>query len=217
MAVNISKKSVLVLNANWQAINVVSIETALGDMNSRQNPKVALKIEYAKVNNEWDFSAQTEITPLNFDEWTAISPRDFDTESIRTSNLVLRVPTVIITKSFNKVPKKTFSPTLKNLFERYGGKCYWTGKDLSLKGSNIEHVISKDEWKKKGKQGSPNSWSNLAPSDPAVNSLKGNMSPEEFTAKHGYKPQYKLSEPKPVPASVLIKEMYPDWAPFLPK
>lgn len=207
---------VLVLNAGWMPIGTTQLFTALSDMNSSKSPKLALKIEYFKdEEGSYHLDKPTEILPLYWDEWITLSPREIDMESVRTPNLEIRVPTVVITKSFDKMPKKTFKPTKRNLYAQYGGICYWTGKKMSLNEMNREHVISRDEWRKRGLPGSPDNWKNLAPTDPKINHLKGNMSPKEFQKKYGYKPQYELKEPKEVPASILIQALQPDWSIFV--
>jgi 5-methylcytosine-specific restriction endonuclease McrA len=209
---------VLLLNAAWQPLGTVPLFKALADMNSIRSPKLALKIEYFKdEKGAYHLDQPTEIIPLRWDEWITLSPREFDEESVRTPNMEIRVPTVVITKTYNKIPKKMFRPTKRNLYEKYKGVCYWTGEKLSFSEMTIEHVVSKDEWRQKSLDGSPNTWKNLAPAHPKVNHLKGNMSPEEFQKKHGYKPQYKLEEPKPIPASILIRAIKPDWAIFTDK
>ena len=42
---------------------------------------------------------------------------------------------------------------------------------------------------------------------------------EEFAKKHGYKPQYELRPPKPIPVSALIENTtgFKEWDPFLHK
>lgn len=207
---------VLILNSSWLPIGTAPLHKVLADMNSFKSPKMSLKIEYFKdESGNYHLDKPTEIIPLKWEEWVSLSPRELDAESVRTPNLEIRVPTVAITKSYNKMPKKTFKPTKKNLFNQYDGICYWTGKKLSYSEMTIEHIVSKDEWFKSKRDGSPNNWNNLAPADPKVNHLKANMCPKEFERKFGYTPQYKLKEPKPVPTTVLLQALKPDWAIFV--
>jgi 5-methylcytosine-specific restriction endonuclease McrA len=204
---NILNKHVLLLNKAWVPIGTVTVKKAFEDMNSSKHPKKALKIEYAcDDNGEFDFSAPTEILPLAWNEWATISPREFDEDSIRTINLELRIPTVIIVGSnYNLMPVKTFRPTKKNIYDHYGGRCVWTGKVIPYKKATIEHMHPRS-------RGGKNTWGNLAIADPEPNREKADRTPEEY----GVKPKYKLSEPKPVPAHVLIKSVIsPDWNIFL--
>jgi hypothetical protein len=209
-------QQVLVLNAAWQAIGTTPLCTALSDMNSSKSPKLAIKIEYFKdEEGNYHLDKPTEIIPLGWDEWITLSPREFDVDVVRTPRLEIRVPTVVITKTYSLMPKKTFKPTSRNVYNMYNGICYWSGEKLSFHDASIEHIISKDEWKKKNLPGSPNTWKNLAPAKKKINHLKDNMNPKDFEKKYGYKPQYKLKEPKEVPASILIKALQPDWSIFV--
>ncbi len=207
---NIVYSKVLCLNAAWLPIGTCTVKKALEDMNSIRSPKKALKIEYAKdENGQYDFSKPTEIIPLDWDNWVQLTPREFDADSIRTPAMQLRVPTVIICTKYNKLPVKTFRPTKRNIYERYGGKDYWTGEDLSYKDCTLDHV-------KPRSKGGGNSWENLAPTSGRVNRMKADMNPEDFAAKTGHKPHFKLSEPKAVPASFIIKSFInPDCQIFL--
>jgi len=203
---NILNKSVLLLNKAWLPIGTTTVKSAMEDMNSSKHPKKALKIEYAERDGKYDFSAPTEILPLDWKEWITLSPRDFDEDSIHTVSLEIRIPTVIIVGSnYNKLPVKTFRPTKKNLYDQYGGRCIWSGEVVPYKQATIEHMHPKS-------RGGSNTWGNLAIADPTLNRQKADRTPTEF----GVIPKYSLQEPKPVPAHVLIKSiMSPDWNIFL--
>jgi len=200
-------KQVLVLNKAWVPIATVTVKKALEDMNSSRHPKKSLKIEYFKSDKGvYDYQNPIEILPLEWDEWITITPRDFDEDSIHTVNLEIRVPSVIIVGSnYDRMPVKMFRPTKKNIYDHYNGVCAYTGRKLTYKETTLDHVIPKS---KNGK----NTWKNLVPCDGAINRMKDDRTPDEA----GLKLKYKLSEPKPVPAHVLIKSVIsPDWNIFL--
>jgi len=205
---NILDKKVLLLNAAWLPIGTATVKSVFEDMNSSRHPKKALKIEYAKnAKGEFDFSAPTEVLPLAWAEWETLSPREFDEDSIHTVKLELRVPTVVIVGSkYNKLPVKTFRPTKRNIYNHYQGKCIWTGEVIPYGSVTLEHMQPRS-------RGGDNSWKNLALASPEANREKADRTPEEF----GVKPKYKLSEPSPVTAQMLIKATNPDWAIFLIK
>lgn len=175
-------------------------------MNSSRHPKKALKIEYIKnKDGTFDFSAPTEVLPLAWNEWITLAPREFDEDSIRTVKMELRIPTVVIVGSrYNKLPVKTFRPTKRNIYNHYGGRCIWTNEIVPYKDATIEHMHPRS-------RGGDNSWKNLAIAAPQPNREKADRTPEEF----GVKPKYKLSEPTPVTAQMLIRATNPDWAIFL--
>jgi len=176
-------------------------------MSSSKSPKLALKCEYlvdAKGNP--DYSTPTEVIPLKWAEWITLSPRPYDEDCIHTVNLQIRIPTVAIVGSkYNKMPVKTFSCTKKNVFEHYNGVCAYSGKKLTYKSMTLDHVLPKS---RKGGSG----WDNLVPCDGEINRLKADKTPAEA----GLKLKYKLSEPKPMPAELLIRSVvHPDWLHFL--
>jgi hypothetical protein len=87
----------------------------------------------------------------------------------------------------------------------YGGKCIWSNRKLSLNEASIEHMTPKSH---KGK----NTWGNLAIADKKLNSERGNIPVTQWK----YKPQYRLKEPKKIPACALIQEsVRPEWEYFL--
>jgi len=209
---NVINNKVLILNAAWLPIGVLSAKKVLEDMNSSRHPKKAIKIEYLiKKNGEPDYTNPTEIIPLAWDEWVTLCPRECDEDSIRTVSMEIRIPTVaIVGSNYNKLPIKTFRPTKKNLYDKYEGKDFWTGEKLSYCETTIDHIHPKSK-------GGNNSWGNLAITSAKINRLKSDMDAKEFTIRHGYKPQYKLKNPQPVTAHVLIKTLNPDWGIFLDK
>ena len=200
---------VLILNANWFAIGTTPVKKALEDIVT--GSKVAMRIEWEQIGEEeWDFTKYIELMPLDWDAWSQLSPRPYDEDSIHTPNMEIRVPTVVMTTNYNKTPYKTFRPTKRNIYEKYKGKDYWTGEPLSYNDCTLDHVVPQS---KNGK----NSWTNLAPTSGKINRLKGSMDAHEFTKKYGYTPQYKLAEPPPVSAQILISVLNPDWGIFLNK
>jgi len=204
---NILDRKVLLLNAAWRAIGTITVKKAMEDLNSSKHPKLALKIEYP-VNNKGipDYTTPTECIPLKWDEWATLSPRPYDEDCIHTINLLIRIPTVVIVGSkYNKMPLKTFRCTKKNVFEHYGGICAYTGKQLTYRNMTLDHIQPRS-------RNGNNSWSNIVPCDGEVNRFKADKTPEEA----GLKLRYKPSEPKPVPAEVLIRSVVdPDWLHFL--
>ncbi len=207
---NILDNSVLVLNSGWQAISFCTMQKALERMNSSKSPRKALKIEYWKnEDGTYDFDKITEMIPLAWEEWIDLPLREFEEECIRTPKSEIRPIRTIICTKYSRMPIKTFRATKRNIYEASNGKDYWTGEDLPFKQATLDHLHPRSK-------GGGNTWTNLAITSSKVNRLKNDMSVKEFEEKHGYKPHYKLKEPKPVPATLLIKEaLFHDWRPFL--
>ena len=202
----ILNQRVLVLNAGWLAIGFRPLKKVIEDMNSSRSPKKALKIEYGLTpSGEPDYDNITEMLPLGWDDWVTLLPRHFDEDVIRSARMEVRIPTVVIAPNYNKVPIKRFRATKRNIYERYGGKCAYTGRALSYKEATLDHVNPRS-------RGGGNTWQNLVLSDGPVNRKKADRTPQEAGMKLLYKP----SEPSPVPMQVLIREaLHPDWRPFM--
>jgi len=198
---------VLVLNSGWYGIGVCTVKKALEDMNSCKTPKKALKIEYFKDPNtgEYDFTQPIEITPLDWDYWVQISPREYDEDAIHTPRLSIRIPTAIICPKFSKMPRKTFRPIKRHIYNRYEGKCAYTGEFLSYKEATLDHIMPKS-------RGGGNDWNNLVLSKPDVNRKKADRTPDEAGLKLLYKP----SEPNAVIAAISIPLLHRDWILFPP-
>lgn len=180
-------------------------------MNSSKTPKKAIKMEFFQLpDGSYDLNAPTEFLALDWVDWINIPLRPYDPESsVRTAKLEIRAPQVVICSKYNKVPPKTFRPTKKNLYERYGGRCIWTGEIVPYKQATIEHMHPRSK-------GGKNTWKNLAIAAPKLNRKKSDKSVEEFVSETGMKPKYKLSEPPATSVALLIKEaLHPEWRPFL--
>ena len=205
---NVLNQRVLLLNANWMPIAFITVKKALEDMNSSKSPKLALKIEYDQdEHGNFDFSRPTEMLPLAFKEWITISPRKHDVCGVNTPHLVLRVPTVVISKSYNKIPVRTFRPVKSVLFSMQKGVCGYTGEQMTYKEATLDHLHPKS-------RGGKNTFQNLVLCKQGPNLRKGNRTPEEA----GMKPLFRHKEPAPIPATVdLLRTAVgnPDWEPFL--
>lgn len=203
----IDRKIVLNLNANWQAINVRTVSDAFIAMNggNKDNPPVkALDISYPQDDNgNYDF-ANPSIIPVTWSEWLALPVREFDLV-VNTSRYKIRVPSVIVSVNYNKMPKKRFRPTKAVLYELQKGVCGLTGKRISFKQANLEHKVPKS-------LGGKDTFENLMAVDRDINSKRGNKPYEEL----GLKPLFNNKEPAPLPVQYSIKklEMF-DWKWFL--
>src|ERR1700679_3596173 len=88
----LNKTIVLVLNRNWQAINICTPADAFCQMAT--NAATALEIE-----------GENHIRPVGWDEWITLPAREGDAV-VQTVRGAIRVPTVIVAMNFAKVPKK---------------------------------------------------------------------------------------------------------------
>jgi hypothetical protein len=123
---------VLVLNRNWQAINIRTPQDAFCQMAT--NAATALDIELG------DGGRTQALRPVTWDEWITLPVRDGD-HAVRTARGAIRVPTVIVAVNFAKVPKKRPKLSAKNIRERDGNRCQYTGRLLLPAEGNLDHVV----------------------------------------------------------------------------
>ncbi|MCI0745321.1 MAG: HNH endonuclease, partial [Verrucomicrobia subdivision 3 bacterium] len=110
----LNKAVVLVLNRNWQAINVRTPAEAFCQMAT--GAATALEVE-----------SENHIRPVTWAEWLTLPIRDQD-EAVHTVRGAVRVPTVIVLANFARVPKKRPKLSARNIRERDGNRCQYTGK-----------------------------------------------------------------------------------------
>ena len=123
----LNKTIVLVLNRNWQAINIRTPQDAFCQMAT--NVATALDIE-----------GENYIRPVQWDEWITLPVRPQD-NAVQTVRGPIRVPTVIVAVNFAKVPKKRPKLCSKTIRERDGNRCQYTGKLLKPDEGSLDHVL----------------------------------------------------------------------------
>src|SRR5258708_1802409 len=158
----LNKTIVLVLNRNWQAINIRTPQDVFCQMAT--NVATALDIE-----------GEEFIRPVSWNEWITLPIRPQD-HAVRTARGAIRVPTVVVAMNYARVPKKRPKLTAKNIRERDGNRCQYTGKVLAPDEGNLDHVVPRS-------RGGQDTWENLVWSDKAVNSHNGNRLPHEAGVK----------------------------------
>lgn len=200
----------LCLNASWEVIGTRTIKETIIGMCSSPNgcsSLKALRIEYFEDKyGNIDFEETILMEPLSFEEWIELPVREHHL-SIGTVNRRIRAPTVAIAVGFNKIIMKKFRPTTGEIWRRDDGICQYTGKKVTKKTGNIDHLISK-------KNGGKDTFENMVVACKEINTVKGPKNLEETSLKLIRKP----STPNPVPVWSLIKEAkHRDWEQFLMK
>jgi 5-methylcytosine-specific restriction endonuclease McrA len=188
-------EAVLVLNRLWQPTAETSVQTALCDL--YRGVVTAIDTEHMQ--------------PYRWDDWIKLPVRECD-RSVRTIHGQIRVPVVISSVSYDKMPKKKPKLSKRNrrkaIGERDGYVCQYTGRHAP--DGNVDHKVARSK-------GGPNTWENFLWSAKEVNAAKGNLSVEEFAKKTGLKPRKNPQAPKEQPACALIKPRQdrPEWNKFL--
>ena len=159
----LNKNIVLVLNRNWQAINIRTPPEAFCQMAT--NVATALDIELSD-------SGQAQVMrPVMWDEWITLPIRDGD-NAVRTARRIIRVPTVIVAVNFAKVPKKRPKLCARTIRERDGNRCQYTGRLLHPDEGSVDHVVPRS-------RGGADTWENLVWSAKDVNQRKADRLPHE--------------------------------------
>ena len=188
----INKATVLVLNRNWQAINI-------------RTPAEAFCQMAAGVATALEIFGEEHIRPVIWEEWIQLPIREQD-QAVQTVRGPIRMPTVIVLANFARVPKKRPKLCAKTIRDRDGNRCQYTGVLLKPEEGSIDHVVPRS-------RGGRDAWENCVWASKAINSKKGNRLPHEAGLKL-------LKAPKPlreVPVTALIRNAHGirDWEPFI--
>jgi 5-methylcytosine-specific restriction endonuclease McrA len=163
----LNKNIVLVLNRNWQAINIRTPAEAFCQLAT--NAATALDIELG------DADGAPVLRPVSWSEWITLPVRA-DDSFVRTTRGVIRIPTVIVAVNFAKVPKKRPKLNARNIRERDGNRCQYTGRLLRPDEGSLDHVVPRS-------RGGVDSWENLVWSAKDVNQRKADRLPHEAGLK----------------------------------
>lgn len=188
----LNKNIVLVLNRNWQAINIRTPQEAFCQMAT--NVATALDIQGGDV-----------IRPVQWDEWLTLPVRPND-NAVRTARGPVRVPTVIVAVNFARVPKKRPRLSARAIRERDGNRCQYTGRLLHPAEGSLDHVVPRS-------RGGADSWENLVWSAKEVNQRKADRLPHEAGLKLLAVPR----APRELPVSALLRNAHgvEEWKLFL--
>ena len=197
----LTKATVLVLNRNWQAINIRTPQEAFCQMATNVATALDIELDDTDGNNT---RAET-LRPVTWDEWLTLPIRDGD-NAVRTVRGAIRVPTVIVAVNFARVPKKRPKLCARTIRERDGNRCQYTGALLHPDEGSLDHVVPRS-------RGGPDTWENLVWASKQVNSRKGDRLPHEAGLTLLKAPR----APKELPVSALIHNTHgvAEWKLFL--
>lgn len=162
---------ILVLNRNWQAVNIVGVKRAFA----------LLFQDHARVIH----SDTGTFEIMDRDEWFEFSvenPPKSERDSISTVRMKIRIPRILVLSEFDRLPVKEVKFTRDNIFERDNFTCQYCGQTFKPRELNLDHVIPRD-------RGGRTSWENIATSCIHCNSRKANRLPHEAGMRLIRKPQ----------------------------
>ena len=189
---NLNRTTVLVLNRNWQAIDV-------------KCPADAVSMMYSDSATALDIKGKDFMVPYKWSDWIKL-PYDEASEYISTVSAKIKIPKVIVLCRFNKVPMKRPKFSLGGIWSRDNGICQYTGKKLSKNEGNVDHVIPRS-------RGGKTDWSNCVLAHKEVNAKKADRTPDEAGLKLIKQP----SIPRHMPLTYYIKNKHnvKEWDIFL--
>src|SRR3954471_15302168 len=209
----LTKATVLVLNRNWQAINVRTPQEAFCMMATNVATGLEIEFEDEDVIESEDTSLRTahsalrarNIRPVTWAELITLPIRDQD-ETVHTVRGQSRVPTVIVAVNYAKVPKKRPKLCARTIRERDSNRCQYTGRLLRPDEGSLDHVVPRS-------RGGKDAWENLVWSARKVTQRKADRLPHEAGLKLLSVPR----APKELPVSALIRNSaeVEDWKLFL--
>ena len=188
----LTKATVLVLNRNWQAINV-------------RTPQEAFCMMATNVATGLEIEGEDHIRPVTWEEWITLPIRDLD-EAVHTVRGSIRVPTVIVAVNYAKVPKKRPKLCARSIRERDRNRCQYTGRVLRPDEGSLDHVVPRS-------RGGKDAWENLVWSAKEVNQRKADRLPHEAGLRLLSTPR----APKEMPAMTFIRNSHDigDWKLFV--
>ena len=187
----LNRSTVLVLNRHWQAIHV-------------KTPAEAFCMMASDAATALDMS-DGNFLPTKWSDWLKLPVREQD-NAVNSPRGPVRVPTVIVAAKYAKVPLRRPRFGARGIWERDGGVCQYTGRKLSPKEGNIDHVVPRS-------RGGKTSWDNCVLAHREINSRKGDRLPQEAGLRLRKRPY----APRALPASAFIRNHHGvrDWAHFL--
>jgi 5-methylcytosine-specific restriction endonuclease McrA len=188
----LNKTIVLVLNRNWQAINIRTPQDAFCQMATN-------------VATGLDIAGENHIRPVTWEEWITLPIREGD-HAVHTARRAIRVPIVIVAVNFAKVPKRRPKLSARTIRERDGNRCQYTGRLLHPDEGSLDHVVPRS-------RGGADTWENLVWSAKDVNQRKADRLPHEAGLKLLTVPR----APKELPVTVLLRNPHglAEWKLFL--
>jgi 5-methylcytosine-specific restriction endonuclease McrA len=183
---------VLVLNRNWQAINVRSPAEAFCQM-------------ACDVATGLDIDGQDQMRPVTWAEWITLPVRDGD-NCVHTPARTIRIPTVIVCVNYARVPLKRPALSARSIRERDRQRCQYTGKMLRPEEGSIDHIVPRS-------RGGKTSWENCVLASREVNARKGDRLPHEAGLRLLALPTI----PRAIPVTLGLRNLHriKDWEPFL--
>ena len=160
----ILNRPTLVLNRNWQPVNVATVERAL----------TLLWNESARVVDPSDFQL------YDWADWSRLRPAEGEL-FVQAVRCRLRVPEVIALRSYDRLPVGAVAFSRRNVFKRDQYACQYCGERPGSAELTIDHVVPRS-------QGGMSTWENCVLACVACNKHKANRTPQQAGMKLSRRP-----------------------------
>jgi 5-methylcytosine-specific restriction endonuclease McrA len=155
----ILNRPTLVLNRNWQPVNVAPVARAL----------VLVWNESARVVDPRDYQL------YGWQDWSVLKPAEGEA-FIQAIRLRLRVPEVIVLAQYDRLPSAAVSFSRRNIFKRDHYTCQYCGSQPGGEELTIDHVVPRS-------QNGQSTWDNCVLACVACNKRKADRTPQEARMK----------------------------------
>lgn len=159
MVAKMLHRPALVLNRNWQPVNVATVARAL----------VMLWNEAARVVDPHDYQL------YDWADWSRLAPREGE-PFVQAVSRRLRVPEVVVLSGYDRLPEAAVAFSRRNIFKRDHYACQYCGVQPAVDELSIDHVIPRSH-------GGASSWENCVLACLECNKLKADRTPAQAGMK----------------------------------
>lgn len=155
MPANVLQRPTLVLNRNWQPVNIASVARAL----------ILVWNENARVVDPHSYQL------FDWDDWSEMAPEEGE-PFIQSVRQRLRVPEVISLVRFDRLPNSYVTFSRRNIFKRDKFTCQYCGCQPRPDELTIDHVVPRSH-------GGGSTWVNCVLACVQCNHRKADRTPVE--------------------------------------
>lgn len=184
---SILRQPTLVLNRNWQAVHVASVQRAL----------VLLTGDAARVVDPESYQLYC------WDEWSQLAPSPNE-PAIRSARLRVRVPEVIVLGTFDRLPRGAVAFSKHNVYKRDRFTCQYCGAQPGRDELSLDHVLPRA-------RGGTSSWENCVLACVTCNRHKADRLPRQAGMRLRRVPE----RPHWTPLYATLRHERKSWASFL--
>lgn len=155
MVANVLQRPTLVLNRNWQPVNVATVARAL----------VLLWNESARVVDPTDYQT------FDWNDWSKLRPEDGDA-FVQAIRFQVRVPEIVTLTDYDRMPTASVAFSRRNIFKRDKYVCQYCGNQPGTEELTIDHVVPRA-------QGGESRWDNCVLACVTCNRDKADRTPKQ--------------------------------------